>query len=264
MAQVSRPLLIALGLTFALMALWVVALRPKPVPIGDTPLAPTKAIPQAEQAAAISDAANAKLQAASDAAGQAAGTAPAAAPQAAASPKSAAATKAAATPKSAAATPKAAAAPKSAAATKAAATPKPAAATNATAAAKATAARKAAAKAAAPAKAATHTLADRRAAALARHVAHGKIVVLLFWNAESADDIATRGALRELDRHHGKVTVRVVPIGDAAHYASLVRGANVSQSPTTVVIAGKRDVQVIAGLGTPRELKRAVGKALRG
>ena len=60
MAHVSRPLLIALAATVALMAVWLVALRPKPVAIENTPLSSTKVIPQANQAAAVSDAANAK------------------------------------------------------------------------------------------------------------------------------------------------------------------------------------------------------------
>ncbi|MDX6720486.1 MAG: hypothetical protein QOJ63_2740 [Solirubrobacteraceae bacterium] len=64
MAQLSRPLLVALAATVALVAIWLVALRPKPVPVRYTPLAPTQAIPKAKEATAISDAANAKVQAA--------------------------------------------------------------------------------------------------------------------------------------------------------------------------------------------------------
>src|SRR5436190_13019661 len=68
MANVSRPLVIALAATVALTALWLVAFRPKPVAIENTPLSSTKVIPQANQASAISNAANAKLQAAAAAA----------------------------------------------------------------------------------------------------------------------------------------------------------------------------------------------------
>jgi hypothetical protein len=78
MSQVSRPMLAVLGATVALLAVWLVALRPKPVSVGHTPLAPTQAIPLAKQAEAASDAANAKLQATAGAAGQAANAAPAA------------------------------------------------------------------------------------------------------------------------------------------------------------------------------------------
>jgi hypothetical protein len=80
MDQVSRPLLIALGAMVVFLAVWLVALKPKPVAVTSTPLAPTNAVPLAKQAAATSDAANAKLNAAANAAG---GTATTATPAAA-------------------------------------------------------------------------------------------------------------------------------------------------------------------------------------
>jgi hypothetical protein len=205
MAQLSRPLLVALAATVALMAVWLVALRPKPVPVQDTPLAPVQVIPQAEQAAATSDAANATVQAASGVGSAPAGSSPA-------------------TPAAAASSP--------------------------------TAARSAAPQAA---KHGAH-----RDAAVARAIARGKVVVLLFWEADAADDIATRGALRGLDLHGGNVVVRVVPIGRVAQYASVTRGLKIAQSPTTVVIGRKRHTRVIVGLTEPRELAQAVGDALAG
>jgi hypothetical protein len=205
MAQLSRPLLVALAATVALMAVWLVALRPKPVPVQDTPLAPVQVIPQAEQAAATSDAANATVQAASGVGSAPAGSSPA-------------------TPAAAASSP--------------------------------TAARSAAPQAA---KHGAH-----RDAAVARAIARGKVVVLLFWEADAADDVATRGALRGLDLHGGKVVVRVVPIGRVAQYASVTRGLKIAQSPTTVVIGRKRHTRVIVGLTEPRELAQAVGDALAG
>ncbi len=211
MDHVSRPLLIVLAATVALLTLWIVALRPQPVDVDSTPLAPTKAISQAEQAAAISNGANAKLQAA---AGQAA------------------------TPAQDAATP---------------ATP-PAVATP----------RATSSQGGAPAKAAKRTRAARGDAAVVQAVKRGKVVVLLFWNAKAADDIATRGALRGLDRHDGKVVVRVARIEDVAKYPSVTKGVKIAQSPTTVIIGRKRHTRVISGLSEPRELAQAVGDALAG
>jgi hypothetical protein len=208
MAQLSRPLLVALGATVALMAVWLVALRPKPVAVGDTPLAPVQVIPQAEQAAATSDAANAKVQAASGGASAApTGSSPAAAASSPTAPRSAASPAAAG---------------------------------------------QAAKRGARP------------DAAVARAIARGKVVVLLFWEADAADDVATRGALRGLDLHGGRVVVRVVPIGRVARYASVTRGLKIAQSPTTVVIGRKRHTRVIVGLTEPRELAQAVGDALAG
>jgi type II secretory pathway component HofQ len=213
MDHVSRPLLIALAATVALMAVWLVALRPGPVAVENTPLAPTKAIPQARQAAAISDAANAKAQAAAAGAGE---------------------------PAPAAAQAQAPAAPAPAVAAPKTADP------------------------AAPASAAKRSAGARRDAAVVRAVSQGKVVVLLFWNAEAADDIATRGALRTLDRHHGKVVVRVVSISDVARYPSVTKGVKIAQSPTTVIIGRKGRTRVISGLTESHELAQAVGDALAG
>ncbi len=208
MAHVSRPLQIALAATVALMVIWVVALRPKPVAVENTPLAPTKAIPQANQASAVSDAANAKLRAAAAAAdGSAAPAQPATAQQTATPPAKAQRVATAAESKKAG---------------------------------------------------------ERSNAQVQRAVAQGKVVVLLFWNSKAADDVATRGALRDLDRRGGKVVVRVVPIADVASYTSVTQGVKIAQSPTTVIIGRKGATRVIAGLTEPSELSQAVGDALAG
>jgi hypothetical protein len=213
MSQISLPVRIALGATVALLLVWFVALKPKPVPIDATPLAPTQAIAPATQAAAAADAATAQTQAASGAAGQAttaaapATTAPAAAPAA-----------------SAATTVPAAGAPT-----------------------------------------ATRPESDGRSdGAILRDVRDGKVVVVLFWNAMAADDIATRGVLRDLDLHGGKVAVHVVPIDRVGEYPAITQGVTIAQSPTTLVIDRARHTRVIAGLSEPRELAQAVGDALSG
>lgn len=132
--------------------MWVVALRPKPVAIENTPLAPTKAVPAAKQAAAASDAANAKLLAAAQAAEK--GAASAASAPSASAPS-------------------------------------------------------AAAKAAAVVKRG-ETRVER---VVLREISRGKVVVMLFWSANGADDVATRTAVRSLDRRNGKVKIHVIPIG---------------------------------------------------
>ena len=211
MDQVSRPLLIALAATVALFALWLVALRPKPVAVDSTPAAATRAVPRAEQAAASADAANAQTQAATGAAGQATTAAPAA-------PAASAAT-----------------------------TPAPA-----------------AAPAASATDGAPAASGGRRDGAILRDIRDGKVVVVLFWTPTAADDIATRGAIRDLDLHGGKVAVHVVPISRAGEYPAITQGVTVAQSPTTLVIDRKRHARAITGLSEPQELAQAVGDALAG
>ena len=205
MDQVSRPLLIALAGVVALLAVWLVALRPKPVSIDKTPLAPVTAIPKAQQAAAESKAAAARLQAAT-------GESPGAGTSAPASP--------AATP---AKTPAAAKAAKSRA-----------------------------------------TSGPRLDGSIVRDMRAGKVVVMLFWDAKAADDIATRGVLRGLDRHHGKVAVHVAPITQVGRYPAITQGITIAQSPTTLVIGRKHNARVITGLSERKELSQAVNDALAG
>jgi hypothetical protein len=214
MDQVSRPMRIALAATFALVAVWFVALRPKPVPVAATPLAPTQAIQPAQQAAGAASAAAAQAQAAGTAA---AAQAPASTTPAAAAPAASATTS---TPAASAATP-----------------------------------------AAASAASATD---GRRDGAILRDIRARKVLVVLFWNAQAADDIATRGAIRDLDLHGGKVAVHIVPIGRVGEYPAITQGVTIAESPTTLVIDRKRHTRVIAGLSEPQELAQAVGDALAG
>ncbi|MDX6690973.1 MAG: hypothetical protein QOG15_2430 [Solirubrobacteraceae bacterium] len=212
MDQVSRPVLIALAAVVALAAIWLVALRPKPVDVKNTPLAPVKAIPAAKQAGAASDAANAKIAAASGGSATANPAAPAAAaPSATATPG----TSATATPKTSTA---------------------------------ATVSR-------------GETKNERM---VLNEIRHGKVVVMLFWSADSADDVATRGAVRGLDRHHGKVMVHVIPISRVGDYGSITRGVKIAQSPTTLIIGKKGQTRTIVGLSEPKELGQAVGDAIAG
>lgn len=195
-------MLIALAATIALAAVWLVALRPKPPDIADTPAAPVTAVAKAKDAAAVSDAANAKLQAATG------GTAPAAAAAASDTPAAAA-----------------------------------------------SAGKPAAVKIEAATKA---------EAAVVRDMRRGKVVVLLFWNAKGADDVATRGAVRDLSRHGGKVAVHIAPISRVGRYESITQGVSVNQSPTTLVIDRKRRTRAIVGLTERGELSQAVNDALAG
>ena len=207
MANVSRPLLIALAATVALLAVWLVALRPKPVAVEKTPLGPTKAIPAAKKASAASDAANAKLQAAAKA-----GDASPAAPAAAAKPATA----------------------------------------NAVA--------QSAAKAGSPAE--VRSGETKRERVVLREIRQGKLVVMLFWSAAGADDVATRGAIRSVNRRNGKVKVHVIPIGRVGDYGTVTRGITIAQSPTTLIIGRNGRARTIVGLTEPEELRQAVADAV--
>jgi len=202
-------MLIALAATVALLAVWLVALRPKPVAVEKSPLGPTKAIPAAKKASAASDAANAKLQAAAKA-GDAGPAAPAAATAAKSDP-------AKAVPQSAT-------------------------------------------KAGSPSQ--VRPGETKRERVVLREIRQGKVVVMLFWSSDGADDVAARGALRSVSRRNGKVKVHVIPIGRVGDYDSVTRGITIAQSPTTLIIGRDGRARTIVGLTEPTELRQAVADAL--
>jgi len=137
---------------------------------------------------------------------------------------------------------------------------KTAASTKVAASAKAVPAKATPAKAAAPHSSAANT----RDAAVVRDLRGGKVVVMLFWNANAADDVETRDAVRALNRHGGKVAVHIVPISRVGEYESITRGVTINQSPTTLVIDHRRRTRPITGLTERGELTQAVDDALAG
>lgn len=104
----------------------------------------------------------------------------------------------------------------------------------------------------------------KREAAVVRDIRAGKVVVMLFWNAKAADDVATRGAVRAINRRGGKVAIHVVPISRVGQFESITQGVTINQSPTTLVIDKKRSTRSIVGLTERGELNQAVNDALAG
>jgi hypothetical protein len=87
-------------------------------------------------------------------------------------------------------------------------------------------------------------------------------VVLVFWNRRGSDDRAVRRAVSAIDRHDGKVVVKVAPIAAVGRYEAITRGVQVLQSPTVLVIGSDRKARAIVGFTTTGELDQAVGDTL--
>ena len=219
MSQISPPFRIAIVAMLAACAVWFTVLRPEP-PAAEAPLpaAPgttglANDVAAAKGASATSDAANARVQAATG------GTAAKSAPK----PATTAAPKAAAK-----------AAPKAA---------------------------KPAAKATPAAKAKTD--ADP-SAPLLRALDRDRAVVLLFWNRRGSDDRAVREAAQSVDRRHGRVVVKVVPVASVGRYTAITKGVQILEAPTVLVIAPGGKAHAIAGLTSKPELNQAVSDVLAG
>jgi hypothetical protein len=89
-----------------------------------------------------------------------------------------------------------------------------------------------------------------------------KAVVLLFWNSKGSDDRAVRRAVEAMNRRHGRVVVKVVPVAKIGSYEAITSDAEVMQSPTALVIGPNHKAHAITGFTTKAELDQAAGDAL--
>jgi len=96
-----------------------------------------------------------------------------------------------------------------------------------------------------------------------RAMGERKVVVLLFWSPKSADDKAVRKALGRIDRHKGKVLAHATNVKKIAAYAPITRGADVKQSPTVVVMDRNRKVETLVGYVDRVTIDQAVTDALK-
>jgi hypothetical protein len=94
-------------------------------------------------------------------------------------------------------------------------------------------------------------------------IAERKVVVLLFWTPQAAEDKAVRRAVSGIDRHHGKVLAHATHIKRIAAYGQITRGADVKQSPTIVVVDRNREVETLVGYVDRMTIDQAVADALR-
>jgi hypothetical protein len=90
-----------------------------------------------------------------------------------------------------------------------------------------------------------------------------KVVVLLFWSPKAAEDKAVRKAVANVDRHDGKVLAHATHIKRIAAYGQITRGADVTQSPTVVVVDRNRKVETLVGFVDRPSIDQAVTDALR-
>ena len=74
-------------------------------------------------------------------------------------------------------------------------------------------------------------------APLLRALDRDHAVVLLFWNRHGSDDRAVRQAAQSVDRRHGRVVVKVVPVASVGRYTAITKGVQVLEAPTVLVIA---------------------------
>ena len=119
-----------------------------------------------------------------------------------------------------------------------------------------------------PARPAPHPAAAPKAtpasAAVAAAMAHGKVVVLLFWNRAASDDRSVRAELAHVSSHSGRVLIVAAPVRQVSLFSNSIRGVQVLQSPTVIVVDRRHRARTLVGYTDRTEIGQAVDDALAG
>ena len=121
-----------------------------------------------------------------------------------------------------------------------------------------------AARSAQPARHAATPKATSSSTAVSAAVAHGKVVVLLFWNRQASDDRSVRAELAHVSSHGGRALIVAAPVRQVSLFSSSIRGIQVLQSPTVVVVDRRHRARTLLGYTDRTEIGQAVDQALAG
>jgi hypothetical protein len=91
----------------------------------------------------------------------------------------------------------------------------------------------------------------------------GHVVVLLFYSTGSSDDQLVRGEVSGVSRRGGKVLVKSVPVRKLSRYQDVLRGVQVLQTPTVVVLRQGQDPVLLAGYTDRAEIDKVSAALLR-
>jgi hypothetical protein len=91
-----------------------------------------------------------------------------------------------------------------------------------------------------------------------------KVVVLLFWNQRGTDDRSVKSAVDGLSRMGGKVAVFTDRPKNLARYAKISSAANVTHTPTLVVVNRRGQARKATGYLDPETVEQYVVDALHG
>jgi hypothetical protein len=94
-------------------------------------------------------------------------------------------------------------------------------------------------------------------------LARGDVAVLLFYSATSPDDRAVRAELDQVNDRGGHVAVWAVSIHGLTRFKNVLRGLEVQQSPTVVILSRRAKSIVLAGYTDHLEIDQATAADLR-
>jgi hypothetical protein len=90
-----------------------------------------------------------------------------------------------------------------------------------------------------------------------------QIVVLGFFNRAALDDRLTQKQLEKVHRFHGRVYVHAAKLQKVQRYQVITRGADVSQTPSVVVIDRNMKAQLLTGYVDHVRVEQAIVDAMR-
>jgi hypothetical protein len=98
--------------------------------------------------------------------------------------------------------------------------------------------------------------------AVESELAHGNVVVVLFWNHNGTDDNAVRRELRFLQTaHHKKVAINVASAKQTASFGAITRGVQIYGTPTMLVVNKHGKAIVLNGLQDAFSIEQAIDEA---
>jgi hypothetical protein len=90
-----------------------------------------------------------------------------------------------------------------------------------------------------------------------------KIIVLGVLSSKGIDDRLVRKQLADVDKLHGRVFVHAVPVKRISRYGAITRGADVSQTPSVVVVDFGLKATTLAGWVDAATIDQAVIDSIR-
>jgi hypothetical protein len=99
-------------------------------------------------------------------------------------------------------------------------------------------------------------------AAVSTAMANGKVVVLLFWNQQASDDRRVRDELAHVSSHGGKALIVTAPVRQVSLFSTSIRGIQVLQSPTILVVDRRHQARTLVGYTDRAEIGQAVDDAV--
>jgi hypothetical protein len=99
-------------------------------------------------------------------------------------------------------------------------------------------------------------------AVVAGELKQGKVVLLLFWNPHSSDDVAVNGQVRAVaHKLGGRVAVHTASPSQVGSFGSITREIQVYQTPTLLIVNPRGQVTTLTGYTDAYAIEQSIAEA---